>query len=306
VSCGKTACSSRSSDDPVRGTVAVITGSGRGIGEAVALAFAREGAAVVLAARTASEIAQVAALARAAGGVATAVPTDVSSAPDVSRLMQSALDAYGRVDVLVNAAGILGPIGPLWEADPNAWTRAIEVNLYGTFLCCRAILPHMVKRRQGRIINLSGGGAASPLPRLAAYAASKAAVVRLTETLAEEVRPFNVQVNAVAPGMVDTRLQDDVLAAGERSGDHLARVRRLRETGEGGVPRELPAALVLWLASDKSRGLTGKLIAAPHDGWRGWDEQQIAAFAASPWFTLRRLDRATLRPLIDKIADDAG
>ncbi len=290
----------------MRGTVAVITGGGRGIGEAVVRAFAGAGATVVLAARTASEIEQVAAKARTAGGAAVAIPTDVSSPRDVSRLVRSALDAHGRVDVLVNAAGILGPVGPLWEADPDAWKRAIDINLYGTFLCSRAVLPHMVKRRRGKIINFSGGGAASPLLGLAAYGASKAAVVRLTETLAEEVKPFNVQVNAIAPGMVDTRLLDDMLAAKERGGDQFARVRRLRDTGEGGVPPELPAALALWLASGKSRGLTGKLISAPYDGWQGWDEHQVAALMASPWFTLRRLDHATLRPLIDKIVDDAG
>jgi NAD(P)-dependent dehydrogenase (short-subunit alcohol dehydrogenase family) len=288
----------------VRGTVALITGGGRGIGEAVALAFAGAGATVVLAARTASELEQVAAKARTAGAVATAVPTDVSSASDVSRLVQSALDDYGRVDVFVNAAGILGPVGLLWEADPEAWKRAIEVNLYGTFLCCRAVLPHMVQRRQGKIINFSGGGAASPFLRFAAYGASKAAVVRLTETLAEEVKPFNVQVNAIAPGMVDTRMLDDILAAKERAGDQLERVGRLRHAGEGGVPRELAAALALWLASENSHGLTGKLISAPSDGWRDWDQPHISALKASPWFTLRRLDHATLRPLIDTIADD--
>jgi NAD(P)-dependent dehydrogenase (short-subunit alcohol dehydrogenase family) len=290
----------------VRGTVAVITGGGRGIGEAVALAFAKEGATVVLAARTASELDQVAAKAIAAGGAAVAVPTDVSSAPEVSRLMERALDAYGRVDVLVNAAGIHGPIGPLWEADPDAWKRAIEVNLYGTFLCCRAALPEMVKRRQGKVINFSGGGAASPLRHLAAYGASKAAVVRLTETLAEEVKPFNIQVNAIAPGLVDTRLHDDTLAAKEQAGDEFARVRRLRQTGAGGVPRELPAALALWLASEKSHGLTGKLIAAPHDDWQNWDERKISRVMAAAWFTLRRLDPTTLRPLVDTIPDDAG
>ena len=287
----------------MRGTVAVITGGGRGIGAAVALAFAGEGATVVLAARTASEITQVAAM---VGAAALAIPTDVSSAQDVSKLVQRVLDGYGRVDVLVNAAGILGPIGPLWEADPEGWKRAIEVNLYGTFLCCRAVLPHMVQRRQGKIINFSGGGAASPFLRFAAYGASKAAVVRLTETLAEEVKPFNVQVNAIAPGMVDTRLLDDILAAKERAGDQLERVRRLRHAGEGGVSRNLVAELALWLASDESHGLTGKLIAAPYDGWRDWSADQIAALMDSPWLTLRRLDRATLRPLIDKIDDDAG
>jgi NAD(P)-dependent dehydrogenase (short-subunit alcohol dehydrogenase family) len=290
----------------VQGTVAVITGGGRGIGEAVALAFAGNGAAVVLAARTASELAQVEARVRAAGGAAVAIPTDVSSPPDVSRLVQRAVDAYGHVDVLVNAAGILGPVGPLWEADPEAWKRAVEVNLYGTFLCCRAVVPHMMQRRRGKIVNFSGGGAASPLPRMAAYGASKAAVVRLTETLAEELKPYNIAVNAIAAGLVDTRLLDPVLAAQERGGDQFARVRRLRDTGEGGVPAELPAALALWLASDASHGLTGKLISAPYDGWRDWDERRIVALKASPWFTLRRIDHATLRPLIDKITGDVG
>ena len=290
----------------MQGTVAVITGSGRGIGEAVALAFAGNGAAVVLAARTASELAQVEAKVRAAGGAAVAVPTDVSSPADVSRLAQRAVDAYGRVDVLVNAAGILGPVGPLWEADPEAWKRAVEVNLYGTFLCCRAVAPHMMQRRRGKIVNFSGGGAASPLPRMAAYGASKAAVVRLTETLAEELKPYDIAVNAIAAGLVDTRLLDPVLAAEERGGDQFARVRRLRDTGEGGVPAELPAALALWLASDASHGLTGKLISAPYDGWRDWDERRIVALKDSPWFTLRRIDHATLRPLIDKITGDVG
>jgi NAD(P)-dependent dehydrogenase (short-subunit alcohol dehydrogenase family) len=290
----------------VRGTVAVITGGGLGIGEAVALAFAGAGATVVLAARTASDLARVEAKVRAAGGAAVSIPTDVSSPADVSRLVQGAVDACGRVDALVNAAGILGPVGPLWEADPEAWKRAVEVNLYGTFLCCRAVLPYMMKRRRGKIVNFSGGGAASPLPRLSAYGASKAAVVRLTETLAEEVKPFNIEVNAIAAGMVNTRLLDGVLAAKELGGDQFARVRRLRDTGEGGVPPELPAALALWLASDDSHGLTGKLISAPYDGWRGWDERRISGFNTSPWFTLRRIDHATLRPLIDTITDDVG
>jgi NAD(P)-dependent dehydrogenase (short-subunit alcohol dehydrogenase family) len=290
----------------VRGTVAVITGGGRGIGEAVALAFAGEGATVVLAARTASELAQVAAKVRAAGGAAVSIPTDVSSHDDVCKLVQGAVDACGRVDVLVNAAGILGPVGPLWEADPKAWKRAVEVNLYGTFLCCRAVVPHMMKRRRGKIVNFSGGGAASPLPRMAAYGASKAAVVRLTETLAEELMPFNIEVNAIAAGMVNTRLLDAVLDAGELGGDQFARVRRLRDTGEGGVPPEVPAALALWLASDDSHGLTGKLISAPYDGWRSWDERKISALKTSPWFTLRRIDHATLRPLRGTIADDVG
>jgi len=157
-------------------------------------------------------------------------------------------------------------------------------------------LPHMILNRRGKIINFSGGGATAPLPCFSAYGVSKAGVVRLTEVLAEEVKEFNIQVNAVAPGAVDTRLQDQVLAAGDRAGAAGSRIRKLRETGEGGVPRELAAELVVFLASDDSDGLTGKLIAAQHDGWQSWDAARLAELMSAPWLTLRRIDLATLRP----------
>lgn len=286
--------------------VAIVTGAGRGIGEAVALAFAREGARLVLAARTLSQLQQVADRVTNLGGAAHIVPADVSNRADVARIVQAALDRYGRLDVLVNAAGVYGPIGPTWDVDIDEWLRAMHINLFGTFLCCHEAVPHMIERRSGKIVNFSGGGATAPLPRFSAYGVSKTAIVRLTETLAEEVKEFNIQVNAVAPGAVDTSLQDEVLAAGERAGDLLARIRRMRETGEGGVPRELPAELVVFLASAEADGLTGKLIAAPYDGWQSWDAGRIAAVMSAPWFTLRRLDPVTLRPFADKLSDPAG
>lgn len=283
------------------GRVAIITGGGRGIGEAIAAAFTREGARLVLSARTHSELEQVQGRLRAAGGSVEIVPADVSMPEEVARIVQAAEAAYGRVDILVNAAGIYGPIGPAWDVDVQEWIRAVQVNLVGTFLCCRAVLPGMLARRWGRIINFSGGGATAPLPRFSAYAASKAAVVRLTETLAEEVKDANVYINAVAPGAVDTRLQDQVLAAEERAGELLPRIRRLRETGEGGVPPELAADLVVFLASEESAGLTGRLIAAPYDDWRNWNAEHIAEVMALPWLTLRRIDAHTLKPLRDKL-----
>lgn len=281
--------------------VAIVTGGGRGIGEAVALAFAREGAHLAVASRTRPELDRVAAKIREMGGQVQAIQTDVSERNDVVRLMDTTLSAYGQIDILVNAAGIYGPVGPVWDVDVEEWIRAMQINLFGTFMCCRAVLPDMIKRRQGKIVNFSGGGATSPLPRFTAYGVSKTAVVRLTETLAEEVKEFNVQVNAVAPGAVDTRLQDQVLAAGERAGGLFAQIRRLRETGEGGVPRELPAELVVFLSSDESNGLTGKLIAAPYDGWQSWEAGRIAELMSAPWFTLRRMDAHTLKPLMDKL-----
>ena len=159
----------------------------------------------------------------------------------------------------------------------------------------------MIQRRKGKIVNFSGGGATAPLPRFSAYAVSKSAVVRLTETLAEELKAFNIQVNAVAPGAVDTKLQDEVIAAGERAGDLYARIQKMRESGEGGVPPDLAASLVSFLASDAADGLTGRLIAAPHDGWQAWDCERIQQIMAKPWFTLRRMDEHTIRVFIQDI-----
>ena len=218
------------------GKVAIVTGGSRGIGEAVAAAFAREGARLVVAARTEPELRRAAERLRGLGAEIRWVSADVSQAEDADRIVQAALRAFGRVDVLVNAAGVYGPIGPMWDVDASAWVQAIQVNLCGTFFCCRAVLPHMIERRQGKIVNFSGGGAASPLPRFTAYGVSKAAVVRLTETLAEEVKEFNIQVNAIAPGAVDTRLQDEVLKAGSRAGDLHAKILALRTSGAGGTP----------------------------------------------------------------------
>ena len=287
----------------LQGKVAIVTGGGRGIGEAIALAFAREGARLAIASRTQAELDQVAARIQELGAQVQAICTDVSSRDDVVRLIETTLATYGQIDILVNAAGVYGPIGPMWDVDVDEWIRAMQINLFGTFMCCHTVLPHMIERRQGKIVNFSGGGATSPLSRFTAYGVSKTAIVRLTETLAQEVKEFNIQANAVAPGAVDTRLQDDVLAAGERAGDLLECIHRLRETGEGGVPRELPAELVVFLASDDSDGLTGKLIAAPYDGWQSWDADRIAELMSAPWFTLRRMDPYTLRPLVDKLAD---
>ena len=282
--------------------VAIVTGGGRGIGEAVALALAREGAHLVIASRTGTELDGVSARIRGYGGQAESISTDVGQQKSVTQLVGKTLKKFGQIDVLVNAAAIMGPVGPMWEADTEAWNRALQINLGGTFMCCHAVLPHMIGRRQGRIINFSGGGATFPLARATAYGISKTAVVRLTETLAEEVKEHNIQVNAVAPGAVDTAIQDHVLEAGEDAGPLLDQVKQLRETGEGGVPPELAAELVLYLASGGAGKLTGKLIAAPHDGWQNWDEERVEELCAAPWFTLRRMDPFTLRPFIESLA----
>jgi NAD(P)-dependent dehydrogenase (short-subunit alcohol dehydrogenase family) len=286
--------------------VAVIVGAGRGIGEAIALRFAAEGAKLILSARTAPELQAVTELVNAAGGTASFVVADVTAPPEVASLVQKSIELFGRIDILVNAVGTYGPIGRAWEVDAKEWENTFSANLFGPFLVCQSVLPHMIRAGRGKIINFSGGGATSPLCRFSAYGVSKAALVRLTETLAEEVKEFNIQVNAIAPGAVDTKLQDSVLAAGERAGDLLQRIRRLRDTGEGGTPREVPAELAVFLASEASRNLTGRLISAPNDKWESWTDERIEQVMSRPWFTLRRMDPFTLRPLLEEMRTEAA
>ena len=269
--------------------VALITGGGRGIGRAIVLAMANEGARVAIVSRTLPEIKSVAAEVEHSGREAIVIQADVSRPEDVQRMMESTVRELGSLDILVNNAGVQGPIGPVVENDIDQWLETIRINLWGTFLCSKAALPIMMKQRRGKIINLSGGGATSPRPHFSAYAASKTAVVRLTETLAEEVKAFNIQVNAIAPGAVNTNMLQDVLAAGQAAGEKaLAEARKQLETG--GMPPEKAAALAVFLASDDSNGLTGRLISAV---WDDWSEigNQIPQIMASDLYTLRRLTK---------------
>ena len=278
------------------GKTAIVTGAGRGIGEAIAMAFAREDCSLVLASRTKTELEAVAQRARDRGARAEVVVADVAKTADVARLAATAFERFGTVDLLVNNAGVYGPIGRFTDVDVDEWWRAIETNLRGALLCIHAVAPAMIAAGRGKIINMSGGGAASPLPRLTAYSVSKTAVVRLTENLAEELRPHNVQVNAIAPGAVDTRLQDQLLEAGEQAaGELYGRIRKLRDTGAGGVPPTVAAELALFLATSGSDHVTGRLISAPHDPWRDWFD--AATTPPAPMFTLRRLDPFTLAPI---------
>ena len=284
----------------LRGRTALVTGAGRGIGEAIALGLAAEGARVIVVSRTATELERVASRARGGGAEAHVIRADVANPADVARVV-SETGRIAPVDILVNNAGVYGPIGPFASTDLDEWWRALEINLRGPLLLTRAFLPQMLERRRGKIINLSGGGATSPLENLTLYSVSKTAVVRFTETVAREVAASNVQVNAIAPGAVDTKLQDQLLSAGDRAGaDLFGRIKALRESGKGGVPPSVPAALAVWLASDASGTLTGKLISAPHDPWREWGDKGDA-LSASPMYTLRRMDPHTIRPLKDQV-----
>ena len=183
----------------IRGKVAIITGAGKGIGRGIARAYASEGAKLVLVSRTLAQVEDAANEARAAGAEASAIVVDVASPDDVRRMVEHTLERYSRVDVLVNNAAILGPVGPLHLNDAEHWAQAININVTGLMLCCHAVLPHMIGQGGGKIINLSGAGVTRASETISAYGTSKAAVVRLTETLALEMLPHNVSVNALGP-----------------------------------------------------------------------------------------------------------
>lgn len=268
--------------------IAIITGAGRGIGRAIALTFAREGASLVLAARSAGELEHAASLVEEAGGQVCCVPTDVSLRDQVETLIERALARFGRMDILVNNAGIQGPIGSTHEVDVQAWVGTVAVNLFGTFFCTKAALPSMIEQGRGKIINLSGGGATSPRPYFSAYGASKAAVVRFTETVAKEMGAYNIQINAIAPGAVNTGMLDEILSAGQKAGE-----KELSEAQErarfGGTPPERAAALAVFLASDAADTITGRLISAVWDPWERWQKEGTPNFSDGT-YTLRRVD----------------
>jgi len=264
--------------------ICLITGAGRGIGEAIALTFACHGATLVLCSRTLEEVERVAAQTRAAGSVTMTFRVDVSDFQQVSNMVRETISRLGKIDALVNNAGIYGPIGPIWKNDVLHWKKTVEINLFGAMHCIRAVVPHMIEARRGKIINVAGGGEGA-FPRFSAYACSKSAIIRLTETLSEELGEYNIQVNAIAPGAVNTRLLDQVLAAGEEAGIYYEKAKK--QKASGGVPPERTAELAVFLASDASKNLTGRLLSAV---WNDWEKLDIERVANSSLYQFRRIN----------------
>src|SRR5579862_5565248 len=255
----------------LQGRSALITGANQGLGRAIAAHFVREGASVMLMARGEHLLQQVAVeltpLAERISQRVIVKSGDVAKPDDCKAAVEQALLELPNLCIIVNNAGIYGPMGRLEEVDWREWIHAMEVNLFGTALMCRAIIPHLRAQHYGKIINLSGGGATGPLPRISAYATSKAAVVRLTETLAHELCDDNVDVNAIAPGALNTRLLDQVLAAGpDRVGEDFYQ-KSLRQHADGGASLEKASALATYLASSESDGISGRLFSAVWDDW---------------------------------------
>lgn len=273
------------------GKFAVVTGAGRGLGLAISRAYVQAGASVFLCGRDPRvlERAKRDLLAEAAPGQAVyAEQADVSNEQDVIRLISQAIAAFGRLDILVNNAGVYGPKGLIETVDWREWIHAVEVNLFGSVLACRAVLPHFRANHYGKIVQLSGGGATGPLPRISAYAVSKAAIVRFVEGLAEETKHCRIDVNALAPGALDTGMLDEVLLAGPEQVGQDFYNRMLRTKQQGGTDLTRGADLAVFLASPASDGISGKLISAVWDPWEELAEHRTE-LADSDVYTLRRI-----------------
>ena len=274
----------------LKGRAAIVTGASVGLGAAIAERFAAEGASLMICARNRAELdKQQAQLSKAHPGITVhAEVADIAKKDDVDRLFAAAGKALGKIDILVNNAGVYGPMGPIDEIDWGEWEQAIAINLLGTVYAARKAVQMFRPNRYGKIINLSGGGATNPLPGISSYAVSKAAVVRFTETLALETAEDRIDVNAVAPGTLATRLTDQLLAAGPDKVGAALYGRMAKLKAEGGPPLTVGADLCVYLASPESDGLTGRLIAAIWDPWP-FTEEVKRDIAGSDIYTLRRI-----------------
>ena len=269
----------------IKSKVIVITGAGSGIGQALATGLAREGARVVCCGRREDKLLRTVSLIKTEGGQALAIPTDVIKQDQVRKMSSGVLSEFGGIDVLINNAGSFAAPDVLWECDPDMWWRDVEVNLRGTMLCCRAVLPHMMDEDEGVIINLSGGGAASPMTAGSGYGSSKAAVLRLTDTLARELNHENssVLVFAVDPGFNRTAMTENLARASEASKwwSHIPS----RLAADDGTMRQKYVKTVADLIRMATPELSGRVFNA------GVDMEQITArteeISESDLFVLR-------------------
>jgi len=266
------------------GKTCLIAGASGAIGLAVAQLFQQEGANLAL-----TYLSQKPVLAPQISRPSRVleIQLDIRQPKELNGEVNHVVDRFGTIDILVNCTGVLGPIGPTASVPVDAWVEAVEINLLGSFLLTRAVLPLMLARNRGKVIHFSGGGAAYARPFFTAYGASKAALVRFTESLAEELRESHVDVNIIAPGPVNSRMWNQMRSSRDAGGAQaLNEIRNMEETG--GVPPERAAELAVFLASERSNGLTGRLISAIHDDWKVFD-RRIPEIMRSEAGTLRRV-----------------
>jgi len=244
----------------------ILTGAGRGIGRAIALEIARQGGALALISRSEQELQETLNLIHVVSPASFFIVADMSKRESVHNAFLFIKKRLDIIDVLINNAGIQGPIGLFHENNLDDWEMNLRTNLLGPVVLTHAVLPLMMAQKMGKIINMSGGGATGTRPNFSAYAVAKTAIVRFTENLADEYREFNIDINAVAPGAVNTKMLAEVICSDKKAGKELAEA--IKRQSAGGTDPEIPARLISFLASDASNGITGKLISAPWDPWQ--------------------------------------
>jgi NAD(P)-dependent dehydrogenase (short-subunit alcohol dehydrogenase family) len=257
----------------LKGKTAIVTGAGRGLGQAIALAMSREGARVTIMSRTLKELELTARRITEQGGECLVFQGDVSDPNSVASMARQTTERFSTIDVLVNNAAVIGPIRLLEDADFEAWEKAIDINLNGAFFCARAVVPAMARQGGGKIMSISSGLGQMPYPRFCAYSVSKAGIIQLTLSLSEELKGMNIQVNAIDPGVMNTRMQEEIRALGpsvlgKSVHDHFV---EYKEKGHLRDPGEV-AALAVFLASDEAdhlSGYNGTLSDYADLGWNG-------------------------------------
>jgi 3-oxoacyl-[acyl-carrier protein] reductase len=259
----------------LQGQVAIITGSSRGLGLAAAEWLASAGAALVLAARSEEQVVAAAKGLQASGARAWGIPTDVSDSEQVEELVNTALQKFGRVDILVNNAAVVWPIDEVGEADPDEWAYNIHVNLVGPFYLLHHLLPVMVEQRYGRIVNVSSGLSSIPYAGMSAYGAAKAGLDQLTRILAVELQGSGVTVNGLYPGMVDTDMQSDIRSVDtSESVIDLSLFHSAYEAGKLTTPKEA-ARLVYWLVGPWGRQRSGEMFTFRDTDWLAQVERDL-------------------------------
>ena len=271
--------------------VVIITGASRGIGFEIAKKFLICGSNLVICSKNANRLKKsfnkLLKIKKKKQKIYYR-KIDVSSERDVKKLINFTINKLKKIDILINNAGIYGPKGNIESINWQKWKETIEVNLYGSIMLCKEIIPHFKKRNKGKIIQLSGGGAAAPLPMLSGYAVSKVGIVRFVEGLSEELKNYRIDINAVAPGTINTGMLNELLKAGPKKIGKKAYKKSLRQKKDGGTSFEEACDLILFLGSEYSNGISGKLISAIWDDWKIFPDYK-KKITNSDLFSIRRI-----------------
>jgi NAD(P)-dependent dehydrogenase (short-subunit alcohol dehydrogenase family) len=261
--------------DLLKDKVAIITGGSRGIGKAITERFAQEGCKIMLASRTKSELEKTAESIKKKFAVKiSSYRTDIGYENEVASLIQKTIAKFGKIDILVNNAAIVGPTGEISHINGQEFFNTLKNNIGGTVFCTKAVIPYMKLQKQGCIINLSGGGGLYPLPYYDAYSASKAAIVRLTENFALELEKFNIYVTAISPGAVNTKMFDEQLKIGKNTIGEKNWQALQDRLASGGDSIDKASELALFIACQNRKELNGRVISAIWDNWENISKQK--------------------------------